>query len=105
MKGKIERTSNSAHVAGERNSGLSRREPPAGLMNRIVQSPRMQQQIATIQAVFGSTAQRQESAASNLNRTGMPDQLKSGVEALSGMSMNHVRVHYNSDRPARLNAL
>jgi N-acetylglutamate synthase-like GNAT family acetyltransferase len=39
------------------------------------------------------------------NDTGMPDQLKSGVENLSGMSMDHVKVHYNSSQPAQLNAL
>jgi hypothetical protein len=39
------------------------------------------------------------------NQTGLPDQLKGGIEALSGMSMDHVRVHYNSSRPAQLNAL
>ncbi len=39
------------------------------------------------------------------NKTGMPYQLKSGVESLSGMSMDHVKVHYNSSQPAQLNAL
>jgi hypothetical protein len=39
------------------------------------------------------------------NRTGLPDGLKSGVEALSGLSMDSVRVHYNSTKPAQLNAL
>lgn len=38
------------------------------------------------------------------NRTGLPDAVKSGVETLSGMSMDHVRVHYNSAKPAQLNA-
>ncbi len=38
------------------------------------------------------------------NRTGLPDNLKAGVEALSGMSMDHVRVHRNSSRPAQLQA-
>lgn len=38
------------------------------------------------------------------NRTGLPDGLKAGVEALSGISLDHVRVHYNSGRPAQLNA-
>jgi hypothetical protein len=37
-------------------------------------------------------------------RTGLPDNLKSGVESLSGLSMDHVRVHYQSDNPAALNA-
>jgi len=39
------------------------------------------------------------------NNTGLPNQLKQGVESLSGMSMDHVKVHYNSDKPAQLNAL
>lgn len=38
------------------------------------------------------------------NRTGMPDSLKSGVEQMSGLSMEDVRVHYNSDRPAQIQA-
>jgi Domain of unknown function (DUF4157) len=38
------------------------------------------------------------------NTTGMPDNLKSGIERLSGYSMNDVKVHYNSDKPAQLNA-
>ena len=39
------------------------------------------------------------------NRTGLPDQLKAGIESLSGMDMSDVRVHANSDKPAQLNAL
>jgi hypothetical protein len=39
------------------------------------------------------------------NRTGMSDALKAGIESLSGLSMDHVRVHYNSAQPAQLNAL
>lgn len=39
------------------------------------------------------------------NNTGLPDSLKSGVENLSGYSMDDIKVHYNSDKPAQLNAL
>lgn len=39
------------------------------------------------------------------NKTGMPDQLKAGVESLSGIDMSDVRVHYNSDKPAKVGAL
>jgi|GEM_PF-3167030 len=39
------------------------------------------------------------------NRTGLPDNLKSGVENLSGLDMSDVHVHYNSSKPAQLNAL
>jgi hypothetical protein len=38
------------------------------------------------------------------NRTGLPDQLKHGVETMSGMSLDGVKVHYNSAKPATLNA-
>ncbi|MBE9062407.1 DUF4157 domain-containing protein [cf. Phormidesmis sp. LEGE 11477] len=38
------------------------------------------------------------------NRTGMPDQLKSGLEQLSGLNLSAVRVHRNSARPAQVNA-
>ncbi len=45
-----------------------------------------------------STIQRKE------NNTGLPDNLKSGMENLSGMSLDDVKVHRNSDQPAQLNA-
>ena len=38
------------------------------------------------------------------NNTGLPDNLKSGIENLSGHSMDDVTVHYNSSRPAQLQA-
>lgn len=49
-------------------------------------------------------AQLQEAPAEAPNNTGLPNQLKSGIESLSGMSMDNVKVHYNSDKPAQLNA-
>jgi hypothetical protein len=44
-------------------------------------------------------------SAPAVNNTGLPDNLKSGIESLSGMSMDGVKVHYNSPQPAQLNAL
>lgn len=38
------------------------------------------------------------------NKTGMPDDLKKGVENLSGEDMSDVKVTYNSDKPAQLQA-
>jgi len=38
------------------------------------------------------------------NNTGLPDNLKSGMESLSGQSLNHVKVHYNSSKPAAVQA-
>lgn len=50
------------------------------------------------------TPQRKTSLAEKQNNTGLPDNLKQGIEQLSGLSMDHVNVHYNSSRPAQLNA-
>ncbi len=61
----------------------------------------------TAQAKFsdqGPPVQREEQPAKP-NNTGLPDKLKNGIESLSGMSMDNVRVHYNSSQPAQLNAL
>lgn len=43
-------------------------------------------------------------ALTNVNGTGLPDNLKAGIESLSGISMDHVQVHRNSSKPAQLNA-
>ncbi|MBP1638833.1 MAG: hypothetical protein H6Q17_416 [Bacteroidetes bacterium] len=46
------------------------------------------------------TTQRQEAP----NNTGLPDNLKAGVEQLSGLDMSDVKVHYNSSKPASVQA-
>ena len=38
------------------------------------------------------------------NNTGLPDNLKTGMENLSGMSLDKVNVHYNSSKPAAVQA-
>lgn len=49
-------------------------------------------------------AESTPAAAAKANNTGLPDNLKAGVENLSGYSLNDVKVHYNSDKPASLQA-
>ncbi|MFB2894790.1 DUF4157 domain-containing protein [Aerosakkonemataceae cyanobacterium BLCC-F50] len=38
------------------------------------------------------------------NKTGLPDNLKAGIENLSGLAMDDVKVHYNSSKPSQLEA-
>ena len=38
------------------------------------------------------------------NKTELPQNLKVGVEKLSGLCMDNVKIHCNADRPAQLNA-
>ncbi len=39
------------------------------------------------------------------NKTGMPDNLKAGLESMSGIDMSDIRVHRNSSKPADVGAL
>jgi len=55
-----------------------------------------------MQGKFATAQLKEDSTAPN--KTGLPDNLKSGIESLSGMSMDAVKVHYNSDKPSQLNA-
>ena len=47
---------------------------------------------------------RQQARQLKANSTGLPDKLKAGVESLSGHALDDVQVHYNSARPAQLQA-
>ncbi|HKR03909.1 MAG TPA: DUF4157 domain-containing protein [Bacteroidia bacterium] len=60
-----------------------------------------------LQAAAGnnSAPSLQQPKAEPGNKTGLPDQIKTGVEDLSGYAMDDVKVHYNSAEPAQLNAL
>ena len=59
---------------------------------------RVEDEDDTLQGKFDGTLQKK-------NETGMPDNLKAGIESLSGFSMDDVRVHYNSSKPATVQAL
>lgn len=45
-----------------------------------------------------------ETLPASINRTGLPDGLKAGVEALSGVNLDGVKVHYGSAKPAQRQA-
>ncbi|MDB4918385.1 DUF4157 domain-containing protein [Mucilaginibacter sp.] len=97
---------------------------PKGIAQRKIQqsvnnSTRVQQ-FKTIQLMAdnytGPSVQRKKSGENEMlqerskpvqkkaNNTGLPDNLRSGIENLSGMNMNDVKVHYNSAQPAQMQA-
>lgn len=87
--------------AGERLRSL------AQMMNRSSPVQRLRSVSAIIQREAPEEeelVQKQASAPAGVNRTGLPDALKSGIESLSGLSMDHVQVHRNSSKPAQLDA-
>lgn len=62
-------------------------------------------QAAQLQAMAGTYADQHLPAVHKKeNKTGLPDNIKAGIENLSGYAMDEVKVHYNSDKPAQLNA-
>ncbi|MBW4890323.1 DUF4157 domain-containing protein [Mucilaginibacter sp. HMF5004] len=61
------------------------------------------QRIADEKSPQGKPAPIQK-AEEKPNKTGLPDQLKTEIESLSGMNMDHVKVHYNSAKPTQLQA-
>lgn len=82
-------------------ASLANNSPHLAAQRRVVDmaqnsSPVAQRQAAS--AVANSAPERKP------NNTGLPDQLKSGIESLSGISMDGVKVHYNSSKPAQLQA-
>jgi hypothetical protein len=89
--------------------------PRTTQLDQRASSARLAQLASSIDASSRMAAQRQASELANgsarmaglqerANNTGLPDRLKAGIESLSGMSMDHVKVHYNSAEPAQLNA-
>jgi hypothetical protein len=79
-------------------------------MKSVVQRQDISEEEEPLQGKF-ETIQRQEIPEEeplqkkSENNTGMPDNLKAGVESLSGIDMSDVRVHYNSSKPAEVGAL
>ena len=61
-------------------------------------SPPVVAQRQRLEQLFGAPVPRE-------NTTGSPDALKSGIESLSGISLDAVDVHYNSAKPAALGPL
>jgi hypothetical protein len=62
-------------------------------------------QMTQLQAMDDNyTAQQQQPIQKKENNTGLPDNLKTGMENLSGISLDDVKVHRNSDKPAQLRA-
>ena len=117
------------HDATSVASGMGPGERLADLQDAISQSPRMRAQRRILQSYPGvqvppalhqhdagalplqrrevsmtASPSGPEPAPRAVNRTGMSDQLKAGVEALSGMDLSSVRVHRDSPKPAQLNA-
>lgn len=70
-----------------------------------VQRESVDEDESILQGKFDNVVRRQEALSPVPNQTGLPNNLKSSIETMSGYSMDDVRVHYNSSKPAHLQAL
>lgn len=89
--------------------GVAQRASPEEELQKKADSAALQRQGTDEELLQGKlttaspVAQLQDDAQAQ--STNLPGDLKSGIENLSGMSMNGVQVHYNSPKPAQLQAL
>ena len=61
-------------------------------------------QAAQLQTMADNHSAKQQPIQKKENNTGLPDNLKTGMENLSGISLDDLKVHRNSDKPAQLQA-
>jgi len=78
---------------------IQRVEEEDPLQGKAIQRADMEEE-EPLQGKALGAAQREEKP----NNTGLPNNLKSGIENLSGMSLDDVKVNYNSSKPAQINA-
>ena len=83
----------------------AKKETPARGAERPRPQPAGPQRGAIWHAIQLKAAQRAGAASAASSRSDLPAPLKAGVEALSGVAMDDVRVHRNSAEPAKLGAL
>lgn len=90
--------------ADARQSAAPRQEPANGAIRgtgdyHYARSPLQRRAMATPAAGMAEAGQ-----AGTMRSAALPAKLQSGIQALSGLSLDRVKVHYNSFKPARLNA-
>ncbi|WP_083867405.1 DUF4157 domain-containing protein [Fulvivirga imtechensis] len=95
----------SQHKSGIATSQFIDNRPEAAVQRKLqalANNSQQVKQVAQLQAVMHD--QQKPTLQKKENNTGLPDQLKSGIESLSGYAMDDVKVHYNSDKPSQLQA-
>jgi len=74
------------------------------LQEMVAASPQAKQTVQLLAMSVKNSIEQQQPIQKKENNTGLPDNLKTEMENLSGYSMDDVKVHYNSDKPAQLQA-
>jgi len=104
------RSLSSAPVAQLCGCGKEKKDETQNVTNPFIPKQSFWSPADTVQAKLITGVKQLKSAPSfpslqiNNNKTGLPNDVKSGVEQLSGVSLDDVKVHYNSSQPAQLHA-
>ncbi len=81
--------------------GIAPRQQRIAQLSSLLDGSARVGQLMALQTQFDSGV---GGPAARANRTGLPDGLKAGIESLSGLSLDSVRVHRGSAEPAQLQA-
>ena len=89
-----------AYSKESKNSSKENKKSSGGEVSQLVANTKlMQKKAKNQQEIFGKNITQKKD-----NGGGLPNNLKAGIENLSGLDMSDVKVHYNSSKPAQLNA-
>jgi hypothetical protein len=83
---------------------LNARDQKLATLQKMADNSPYSQRFAHFTSLANNSIPQQPVSQLSKDSHGLPDNLKQGVESLSGISMDDVKVHYNSDKPAQLNA-
>jgi hypothetical protein len=83
---------------------LNERYQKLATLQKMADNSPYNQRFAHFTSIANNSIQKQPVSQLSKDSHSLPDNVKQGVESLSGISMDDVKVHYNSDKPAQLNA-
>ncbi len=96
--------------ASARPAGLTMAPPAYGIdfvdrgLDQAQAQPVSGVELGVVQRVRDESQSKGATSAKAKNKTGLPDKLKAGIEHLSGLSLDDVKVHYNSPKPTHIQA-
>jgi hypothetical protein len=93
-----DKKSSKAHQVSQRRAGKEKGSWLIDNRKETVKQRKLQEM------AHGYSSKTQDILQPKPNNTGLPNQLKTGIETLSSHSLDDVKVNYNSDKPAQLNA-
>ncbi len=72
--------------------------------SEILQDGKKSEQSESVKARKVLVDNRKKQSLMQTNQTGLPDQLKAGMESVTEVPLDHVKVHYHSSKPAQIQA-